>query len=155
MYIFPLGISLFQYNIIEHNILCGKSVASDLSFAVIYPWLNISVDQLEKVAQESIDRTRKGNKMHSVDDETNRTLISSDNALSVAQSSMPVALLQIPPSTNAPQQQLPPYQRRQPPPPPHHHHPVTHSAHGRRRTPSPVSRRNQANHHAELDPRTY
>lgn len=89
-----------------------------------------------------------------------------ERLLSVVQSPMAVPVLQIPSSTNAPQQQqqqqLPPHQRRQPPPP-HHHHPVTHSAHGRRRTPSPVSRRNQANHrarslsplHAGLDPRTY
>ena len=87
-----------------------------------------------------------------------------ERLLSVVQSSMPVPLLQIPSSTNAPQQQpqLPPYQRRQPPPSAPHH-PVTHSAQGRRRTPSPVSRRNQANHrarslsplHAGLDPRTY
>ncbi|UJR35149.1 hypothetical protein I4U23_027918 [Adineta vaga] len=169
-------------------------------------------------------------KMHTVDDDTNRTLISSDNAvrtlsnelrflkstlqqltereqqlldfraliarmlgldaktlsvpdyeitarlerlLTVVQSPMSVPVHQFPSSTtksiNVPQQQLPPYQKRQQPPSQqqqhhHHHHPVTHSAHGhRRRSPSPVSRRNENNYRARslsplqvgLDPRTY
>ena len=44
-----------------------------------------------------------------------------------------------------------------------HHHENPHSAHGRRRSPSPVSRRSEASHrarslsplHVGIDPRTY
>ncbi|CAF2393713.1 unnamed protein product [Rotaria sp. Silwood2] len=157
-------------------------------------------------------------KIHSVDDEANRTLFSSDNAvralsnelrflkgsleqvtererrlidfraliarmlgldaktlavpdyeitarlerlLTVVQPAMAIPFVQVPTSTTKSttitQQHQSPYHNY------HHHHQNTHSAHGRRRSPSPISRRTEGNHrarslsplHVGIDPRTY
>ncbi len=82
-----------------------------------------------------------------------------ERLLTVVQPALAIPVLQLPPSTtkstSIPQQQ-PPYHNRQ-------HRQSTHSAHGRRRSPSPVSRRIEASHrarsvsplHIGIDPRTY
>lgn len=82
-----------------------------------------------------------------------------ERLLQVVQPTMAIPVVQMPKSNNIPQQQ--------PPPPSHqiHHHRYqnTHSAYGRRRSPSPVSRRMEGNHrarslsplHVGIDPRTY
>lgn len=75
-----------------------------------------------------------------------------ERLLNVVQPAMAIPVVQIPQKpNNIPQQQQ--YH--------HHHHP--HSAYGRRRSPSPVSRRTEGNHrarslsplHVGIDPRTY
>jgi hypothetical protein len=71
-----------------------------------------------------------------------------ERLLNVVQPSMAIPVVQMPQSTNIPQR--------------HHYH-NGHSAHARRRSPSPVSRRTDANHrarslsplHTGVDPRTY
>jgi ABC-type nickel/cobalt efflux system permease component RcnA len=92
-----------------------------------------------------------------------------ERLITVVQPAMAIPLLQLPSSTtkstSIPQQQ-PSYHNRQQQQQQqhhHHHHQPTHSAHGRRRSPSPVSRRTEANHrarslsplHVGIDPRTY
>ncbi len=86
-----------------------------------------------------------------------------ERLLTVVQPTMAVPVIQMPTSTTRPtnntQQQSPYHNHRYQ----HHHHQNTHSAHGRRRSPSPVSRRTEANHrarslsplHVGVDPRTY
>jgi len=80
-----------------------------------------------------------------------------ERLLSVVQPNMAIPVVQMPKPINISQQQQHHYHN------PHHHHQYNHSAHGRRRSPSPVSRRTEANHrarslsplHAGLDPKTY
>jgi len=72
-----------------------------------------------------------------------------ERLLNAVQPSMAVPVVQIPTSTSIPQQQRPYYH--------------THSAHGRHRSPSPISRQTEASHrarslspfHVGIDPRTY
>jgi hypothetical protein len=82
-----------------------------------------------------------------------------ERLLTVVQPALAIPVLQLPSSTtkstSIPQQQRPSHNRQ--------HHQSTHSAHGRRRSPSPVSRRIEASHrarsvsplHIGIDPRTY
>jgi hypothetical protein len=85
-----------------------------------------------------------------------------ERLLTLVQPTMAIPVVQMPSSTTKPisnTQQQPPYHDHYN----HHHHQTTHSAHGRRRSPSPVSRRTEASHRARslspfqvgLDPRTY
>ncbi|CAF1176279.1 unnamed protein product [Adineta steineri] len=185
-----------------------------------------TISQLENTRdKQAVKISTLQDRMHIVDDDTNRTLISSDNAvrtlsnelrflkgslqqvnereqqlldfraliarmlgldaktlsvpdyeitarlerlLTVVQPTMVVPMLQLPSSStkspNISQQQQPPYNNRHQHQHQHHHHqPATHSALGRRRSPSPVSRRTEANNrarslsplHIGIDPRTY
>ncbi|CAF3494707.1 unnamed protein product [Rotaria sordida] len=87
-----------------------------------------------------------------------------ERLLTTVQPTMAIPFVQVPTSTtkstNITQQHQSPYQYH------HHHHPRhqnTHSAHGRHRSPSPISRRTQGGHRARslsplqvgIDPRTY
>lgn len=86
-----------------------------------------------------------------------------ERLLSVLQPTMAVPIVPLPPPAPKPpgitQQQRPTYYNQYP----DRMHTKTHSAHGRRRSPSPVSRRPDANHrarslsplHVGIDPRTY
>ena len=78
-----------------------------------------------------------------------------ERLLNVVQPTMAIPVVQMPTKpNNIPQQQ---YHHH------HHSHQNAHSAHGRRRSPSPVSRRTEGNHrarslsplHVGIDPRTY
>ncbi len=85
-----------------------------------------------------------------------------ERLLSLVQPTMAIPLVPLPPpattttSTNSNAQQSIPYHH-------HHHHHDIHSAHARHRSPSPVSRRNEASHrarslsplHVGFDPKTY
>ncbi len=80
-----------------------------------------------------------------------------ERLLSIVQPTVAIPLIPMPPpatTTNSNAQQSIPYHN-------HHHH--IHSAHARHRSPSPVSRRNEASHrarslsplHVGIDPKTY
>lgn len=85
-----------------------------------------------------------------------------ERLLTVAQPTMAVPIVQVPTSTTQASTIIQ-QQRPQRPLYHDHMHQHTHSAHGRRRSPSPVSRRADANHrarslsplHVGIDPRTY
>jgi hypothetical protein len=80
-----------------------------------------------------------------------------ERLLNIVQPSMAIPVVQMPSSTtkSIPQQQHH-YLN-------HHHHQNTRSAYGRRRSPSPISRRTEASHrarslsplHGGIDPKTY
>ncbi len=66
-----------------------------------------------------------------------------ERLLNVVQPSMAIPVVQIPKPTSVPQQQQHHYHQ-----PHRHQYPNNHSAHGRRRSPSPVSRRTEASQRA-------
>ncbi len=88
-----------------------------------------------------------------------------ERLLTVVQPAMAIPVVQMPSSTTTMSTNLthqqPPYHDHNHHH--HHHHQNMHSAHARRRSPSPVSHRSESNHrarslsplHVGIDPRTY